>query len=116
MRHAELLADLAQIARGAGLVLHDARAADHFQIRDLREVGQDLVLHAVGEEDVLFVAAQIFKRKHRDAFLGHSARRERADGGGCCAFAQIEEPQPRSPRRAKRSAMTISNATAFASV
>ena len=39
MRHAELLPDLAQIARRAAFVLHHRRAADHFQIRDLREVG-----------------------------------------------------------------------------
>ena len=74
MRDAELLADLAQIARRAALVLHDARAADHFEIGDLREVGQNLVLHAIGEKGVLFVAAQIFKGKHGDAFLGHSGR------------------------------------------
>ena len=63
MRNPELLADLAQIARRVALVLHDARAADHFQISDLREVGQDLVLHALGEEAVRFFFAQIFKRQ-----------------------------------------------------
>ena len=81
MRDAELLADLAQIARRAGLVLHHARAADHFQIGDLREVGQNLVLHPIGEKDVLFVAAQVFEGKHSDDFSrAHvtSARRRRA--------------------------------------
>jgi hypothetical protein len=38
MGHAQLLPNLAQIARNAALVLHHRRAADHFQVRDLREV------------------------------------------------------------------------------
>ncbi len=82
MRHAELLADLAQIARRAGLVLHDRRAADHLQIRDLGEVGQDLVLHAIGEEGVRFFFAQIFERKDRDAFLRNRSDRRRCGGIG----------------------------------
>ena len=68
MGHAELLADLAQIARRAAFVLHHARAADHFQIGNLGQMGQDLVLDALGEEGVLFFAAQIFERQHRDRF------------------------------------------------
>ena len=36
---AELPADLAQVAFASGLVLHDRSATDHFQVRDLREVG-----------------------------------------------------------------------------
>ena len=38
MGHAKLLADLAQVARDAALVLHDAGATDHLQVRDLRQV------------------------------------------------------------------------------
>jgi hypothetical protein len=72
MRYSELLADLAQIARRAGLVLHHRGAADHFQVRDLREVGQDLVLHTIGEESVRFLFAQIFKGKNGDAFFRYS--------------------------------------------
>ena len=69
MRHAELLTDLAQIARRAALVLHHRGAADHLQVRDLRQVGQDFVLHAIGEEGVLRVAAQVFKWQHCDRLL-----------------------------------------------
>ena len=47
---AELPADLAQVARGAAAILHHARAADHFQVGDPGQVGQDFVLHAVGED------------------------------------------------------------------
>ena len=39
MGDAELLPDLAQVAFASGLVLHDRSATDHFQVRDLREVG-----------------------------------------------------------------------------
>ncbi len=62
MRHAELLADLAQIARRAAFVLHDAGAADHFQVGNPGQMGQDLVLHALSKEGVCFLFAEIFKR------------------------------------------------------
>ena len=75
MCHTELLTDFAQIARRAAFVLHDARAADHFEIRDLCEVGQDLVLDAFGEEGVRFFFAQIFERKDRDAFVRRDIQR-----------------------------------------
>ena len=39
MRYPELFPDLAQIARNPALVLHDARAANHFQVRDLGQLG-----------------------------------------------------------------------------
>jgi len=61
------IADLAHISFAA--VIHHARSADHFEIGDLRQLGQDVVLHAVGKERVLFVVAQIFQRQHRNAFL-----------------------------------------------
>ena len=69
MRDAELLGDLAQIARRIAFVLHDARAADHFQVGDSDQIRQDLVLDALGKEGVRFLFAQIFKRKDGNAFL-----------------------------------------------
>ena len=87
MCHAELLADFTQIARRAALVLHHARAADHFKLRDLCEVGQDLVLDALGEEGVRFFFAQIFERKDRDAFFHGSGERTSR------SFAQKRENQ-----------------------
>jgi hypothetical protein len=39
MGDAELLADLAQVPFASAFVLHGRRATDHFQVRDLREVG-----------------------------------------------------------------------------
>ena len=57
MRDAQLLRDLPQITRRRVLVLHHAGAADHFQVGDLRQVGQDFIVHAVSKERVLLVFA-----------------------------------------------------------
>src|SRR4051794_9270852 len=85
MRHAKLLADFAQIALSPGLVLHHGRATDHLEVGDLGEVGQDLVLHAVGEEGVLFVLAQVSERKNGDALVG--------DGwSSCCRWRGARAP------------------------
>ena len=67
--YAKLFSDLAQIARDSSPILHHRCATDYFQGRDLCEVSQDFILHAVGEERVLFLVAQVFKRKDGDAFL-----------------------------------------------
>ena len=71
MRYAKLFPDLAQVTRDSGLVLHYAGAADHFQICDFGEVGQDFILHAIREKRVRFFLAQIFKGKNCDAFSGY---------------------------------------------
>ncbi len=62
MRDAELLPDLPQVARCATLVLHHAGAADHFEVRNFAEVGQNFVLRAVAELRVLFVIAEFSYR------------------------------------------------------
>jgi hypothetical protein len=56
-------------------ILHHTGLTDHFQIRDLGQVGQDLALNAVGEERVLLVRTQIFKWEDRDALFRHSTQR-----------------------------------------
>jgi hypothetical protein len=45
-------------------ILHDAGAADHFEIGHFCQLGQNVVLHAIGKECVLFFVAKIFKRQH----------------------------------------------------
>ncbi len=55
--YAKLLCNFAHVSGITAFVEHHARAADHLQIRDLRQVGQDFILHAVGEVSVLFVVA-----------------------------------------------------------
>jgi hypothetical protein len=47
-------------------IRHDRGARDHFQIADLRQIGEHVVLNAVRKVGVLFFVAQIFKRQHCD--------------------------------------------------
>ncbi len=75
MRHPERFGDLAQVALSASLVLHHGRAANNFQVGDFGEVGQDFILHAICEISVLFIIAQVLKRKDRDAFFDNGRRR-----------------------------------------
>jgi hypothetical protein len=58
----ELPTDLPHVAFGAGLVLLHTGVANHLQIRDLAEIGQDLVLNAIGEVSVVLVFAQASER------------------------------------------------------
>ena len=69
MSHPQRLANVPQISRCRRFVLRHTRSANHFQICDLGEIRENFVLNAVGKKRVLLIVAQIFKRKHRDAFL-----------------------------------------------
>src|SRR5262245_59390792 len=69
MRNAKLFPDLAQIARGSGLVLHYRSAADHFQIRNSCEAVENLVLDAHRKIGIRLIVAQVVEWKHRDTFL-----------------------------------------------
>ncbi len=68
VRHAQRLTDFAQIAR-ARFVLPHRSAADDFQVGDLGQVREDIILDAVREILVLLIVAQIFERQDRDAFF-----------------------------------------------
>src|SRR5207247_610624 len=57
VRYSELLANFAQVALSAGLVLHCRCAADHFQVGDSGEIGQNFILDAICEVGVLFFLA-----------------------------------------------------------
>src|SRR5947207_269898 len=63
------MADLAQISRGSAFVLHHRGAADHLQIGDAGQAGENFILYAIGEIRVVRIAAQVFKRKHCNAFF-----------------------------------------------
>src|SRR6202011_4569099 len=69
MGHAELSSDLTQIAGANGLVLHDAGPTNHLKICDLGQIGEDLILDAVGKEARLRIRAKIFERQNRNAFF-----------------------------------------------
>src|SRR5262249_7501737 len=57
--------DLTEISFAA--IIHDTRPTDDFQIGDLRQLGQDVVLHAIDKGGVLFLLAQIFERQNGDS-------------------------------------------------
>ena len=64
---AKLAGDLGQVFRRALITLSRC-ARDYFQVGDLREARQNLVLDAFGKVGVRFFFAQIFKGQHRDRF------------------------------------------------
>ena len=50
-------------------ILHDGSSRYHFQIADLRQIRQHVVLNAIGKVSIGFVVAEIFKGQDRDRFL-----------------------------------------------
>ena len=94
---AKIFCDLAQVSRDATLVLHHAGTTNHFQIGNLRQVGQDFVLHAVCEKGIGFFFAQVLERKNGDAFLFYwVVRAYRPSGNDCECGNDSSEKQQRS--------------------
>ena len=54
-------------------VTHHASPADDLEARNLRQLGQKIVLDTVGKRGVLSIVAQVLKRQHRDS-RGHNRR------------------------------------------
>src|SRR5438128_3375205 len=65
VRYPQLVTDLAHISFAA--VIHDTRPADDFQVGDLRKLGQNVVLHAIGKGRLFLLLAEIFKRQNGDS-------------------------------------------------
>ena len=61
MRHSQSVCDFSHVSLAA--VLHHACATDDFQLAELGQLREDVVLHAIDERGVGFVVAQVFKRK-----------------------------------------------------
>ena len=64
----ELVRNLRKLLMGF-LVTLRGRARDHFEIRNLREPGQNLVLDPVCEVGVGFIFTQVFKWQNSDGFF-----------------------------------------------
>jgi hypothetical protein len=88
MGHAQRIADLAQVPQ-AGLVLAHRGPADHFQVRDLGQVREDVVLDAVGEIFVFLAVTQVLEWQDGDAFI------RRRHGYRQRGFGDIEAPRLR---------------------
>ena len=67
MRYAQIISDLTEISFAT--VIHHTGPADDFQIGDLRQLGQNVVLHTIDKRRVFFLLAQIFKRQNGDSML-----------------------------------------------
>src|SRR6266481_387022 len=87
MRHAELSSNFAEIARHLALVLHHTRTADYLQVRDLRQIRQNLVLHSVRKKGVVRITAEIVERQNGNTFFrnGGSVRYRRRRRNRRCA-------------------------------
>ncbi len=57
MDNPELFSNFAQVPWSAALIAHDGTPADDFQIRDLGQLRQDLILHALDEIGIRFIFA-----------------------------------------------------------
>jgi hypothetical protein len=93
MRHAQLLADLPQIARCTAFVLHHRHPTNHFEIRDLCEVGQDLVLTPSAEQGIAFSSLRF------------------SNGRTAMLFSMAVAGEGAGPLRKKERAMAASAAT-----
>ena len=63
MRYSQLVADLTHIPLAA--IVHHAGPADHLQIGDFRQLGQNVVLHAIDESRVFLSARLNFQMAER---------------------------------------------------
>ena len=61
MRDAKFISDLAQVTFHSAFVLHHRSATDNFQVRDPGQIGQNFILHTIGEERVFRIGAEILE-------------------------------------------------------
>ena len=103
LSHAELLRDLRKIIRRAFEVLRRC-ARDHFQIGDLGQPRENLILHAFAEVSVVGIAAEIVEWQNRDRFVRNCSRTVRSRTGcirrAVRARGRISRSKPR--RRSRR--------------
>src|SRR5690348_10285837 len=74
MSDAELLGDLAKIARCRVLVRHHTCATNYFQVSHLGEVRKNFVLNTLGKISVFFVATEILEWKDSYALFWNRYR------------------------------------------
>ena len=71
--YSQLLRNLSEITRDPTLILHHRSAANHFQIFELGQIGEQFFLNAIGKVSVLFFFTQIVQRKNGNTFVGSRA-------------------------------------------
>src|SRR6184192_2127252 len=65
MRYSQIISNLTEISFAA--IFHHAGPADDFQVADLRQLGQDVILHTISKRAVFLLLTQIFKRQNSDS-------------------------------------------------
>ena len=70
VRDAKLLSNFANVTLKSGLILIDRRPTDDFKVGDFGQVGQNFILNAFGQMEIL-VLAQIFERKNGNTLRGN---------------------------------------------
>src|SRR5207248_273275 len=65
MRYSQIISNLTEIAFAA--IFHHAGPADDFQVADLRQLGQDVILHTISKRAIFLLLAEIFKRQNGDS-------------------------------------------------
>ena len=67
--YAQRFAYFPSVAHGIAAIRHDRHARDNLQIADLRKIGQNIVLDAVGEVFVLLFVAKALKGENSNGLL-----------------------------------------------
>jgi hypothetical protein len=78
MSHAQGTGDLAQITFGVGPVLHHRRPADDFELSNLGQTIENLVLDTVGKVGVVLIGAELSKGRTSILFSACIASRPRS--------------------------------------
>src|SRR5438034_4764689 len=65
MRYSQIISNLTEISLAA--IFHHAGPADDFEVADLRQLGQNVVLHTVSKGAIFLLLAEIFIRQNSDS-------------------------------------------------
>src|SRR2546421_1612908 len=65
MRYSQIISNLTEISFAA--IFHHAGPADDFQVADLRQLGQDVILHIISKRAIFLLLAEVFKRQNGDS-------------------------------------------------
>src|SRR5437762_2891842 len=62
MRYTQIISNLTEISFAA--IFHHTRSADDFQVADLRQLGQDVILHTISKRAIFLLLTEVFKRQN----------------------------------------------------
>src|SRR5436190_21195684 len=65
MRYSQIISNLTEISFAA--IFHHAGPPNDVQVADLRQLGQDVILHTISKRAIFLLLAEVFKRKNGDS-------------------------------------------------